>query len=172
MNTRQQMEQEQENKRTLRGENVDDIVSKTADILSGGKTFGGWTDTTENYLKPSPAQLKKALARKNKSKSNVPLVKIGPDSSRPNPEYTKVQTESFSEDNDYTDGVTEEEILEVAPAVAAGLRVGLSLAKRFAASKAGQELGRQALGAAEDIAKRKAKEYATKKFTNRGNNSQ
>ena len=47
---RRKSEMEQETKRTTRGENVDDIVSKTMEILSGGKTFGGWTDNRDGRI--------------------------------------------------------------------------------------------------------------------------
>ena len=100
---RRKSKMEQENKRTMRGENVDDIIAKTAEILSGGKAFGGWTDNVmkedrSRTLKPSPAQLRKATTNKKPELDALsnelrnlsdppekPLVKLGPDSSRKNP---------------------------------------------------------------------------------------
>lgn len=53
-------------------DSVDEIVAKAAAALGAGKAFGGWTDTVEEG-------------------NNSPLVKTGPDSSRPvsQQQYTK-----------------------------------------------------------------------------------
>jgi len=176
-NAREQMrrkkEMEQENKRTMRGESVEEIVAKTAEIISGGKVFGGWTDKTikegkhrssTEFLKPSPAQLKSAIGKRKKAKedtivkrlrrmsdnADVPLVKIGPDSSRENPQYSKIRYESIiaarlewiknelrenheyynilSEDVQYIDNLTEEELVELFPLLPmAGMWLGKKL---------------------------------------------
>ena len=53
-------------------DSVDEIVAKAAAALGAGKAFGGWTDAVEEG-------------------NNSPLVKTGPDSSRPDrdQQYTK-----------------------------------------------------------------------------------
>jgi len=211
-NSREQMrrkkEMEQENKRTMRGENVEDIVSKTAEILSGGKTFGGWTDNTsntvkENYLRPSYSQMKRGLrqsknsgpknsktdrlatALKNLSdpvsgpiNSKPPLTKIGPDSSRPSPQYSKIRREDIDiewvrnelyendelygilpEELHYIDNLTEEELLEFLPLVGmaarwAGKKVlggAINMGKKWIKNKVAGAAGRVA-GAAGRVA--------------------
>jgi|ETNvirnome_6_100_1030635.scaffolds.fasta_scaffold40740_2 hypothetical protein len=188
---RRKSEMERENKRTLRGENVEEIVAKTAEILSGGKTFGGWTDKTmkedrSHTLKPSPDQLRKATTNKKpkpdtlsnelrrlsdpSDPSTEPLVKIGPDSSRKNPKYTrninagvehdfeslrnelKNNHEMFGilpEDVDTINDLTEEELLELAPLLGMAARWAVkkgvgALAKRFVRSKVAGAVGKVA----------------------------
>jgi hypothetical protein len=169
--SRRNDEMEQENKRTMRGENVDDIIAKTAEILSGGKAFGGWTDNVmkedrSRTLKPSPAQLRNATTNKKPKPDALsnelknlsdppkrPLVKLGPDSSRNNTQFTRTISagvehdfeslrnelknnhEMFGilpEDVDTIDDLTEQELSEIAPLI--GMAVG-ALAKRFVKKK-------------------------------------
>lgn len=88
---------------------INDIVSRTANVIGCGKKFGGWTDnsTNESFLKiPAKANtkpkekgsmvgriIKGMLSAGKPTKKGDELVKIGPDSSRPEKErqYTKTR---------------------------------------------------------------------------------
>ena len=97
---------------------INDIVSRTANLIGCGKKFGGWTDnsTNEAFLKiPAKANtkpkkkgsmvgriIKGMLSAGKPTKKGDELVKIGPDSSRPENErqYTKTtKVESVVHEN-------------------------------------------------------------------------
>ena len=82
---------------------VDEIVARTSEAIAAGKAFGGWTDDVEeqvrqgapidrNNIEKMHKKVKGlAMAAMNRQADDAPLVKTGPDSSRPvhKQQYTK-----------------------------------------------------------------------------------
>ena len=68
---------------------VDEIVSKTAEILGTGKGFGGWTDTVEEDTYKRHVKKQHASREREEKEKEEPLVIHGPDGTRKNPQYSK-----------------------------------------------------------------------------------
>jgi hypothetical protein len=111
---------------------INDIVSRTADILGTGKAFGGWSDDSakESLIKPFATQLQQAIV-------------IGSDHSYLKPQHTKVRRESITAENlesvrvelqenyeyygilpEDVDNLTEEELAEAFPLL--GMAAGMA----------------------------------------------
>ena len=79
---------------------INDLVSKTANVIGCGKKFGGWTDnsTNEAFTKPKDKGqggrvgriLRGVISAGEPTKPGDDLVRIGPDSSRKETQYTKI----------------------------------------------------------------------------------
>tara|TARA_R110000824_G_scaffold60451_6_gene161586 strand:+ start:664 stop:1251 length:588 start_codon:yes stop_codon:yes gene_type:complete len=85
---------------------VDEIVARTSEAIASGKAFGGWTDDVEEQVRQGATIDRNNIEKMHKKvkglakaamnrqaaankKNDAPLVKIGPDSTRENPQYTK-----------------------------------------------------------------------------------
>ena len=135
-------------------EKVDEIwgaVSKVADVLSIGRGLSSVLKKKKRNegvkeasdVKSTMARVKKMALAQAKKAANAPLVKIGPDSTRKNPQYTKTIRPSDLKKNESV-----EQIDEIAPLIGAALGAVGRIAGSAVGKKVIGHVGRHAAGAA------------------------